>query len=120
MTCNNANVPDGLLILLYIAAAVLGALGGEAVFVAWLLVRRRVSLGWVSTLLIALTVGSLCVWLINTIAALRAGLVAGVMGGKGVCGIFWGLQQEVGIGVAVALALAMILVGRAWGRTARS
>src|SRR5258708_30337983 len=112
MTCNNANVPDGLLILLYAGVAVVAALGGEAVVVAWLLVRRRVSLGWLSALVAALAVGVFCVWLLTDIAALRAGLEAGTAGGKGVCFVFWGQQQVLGLCGVVAVALAAAIGAR--------
>jgi hypothetical protein len=124
MTCNNANVPDGLLILLYAGVAVVAALGGEAGVVAWLLVRRRVSLGWLSALVVALAVGVVCVWLLTDIAALRAGLEAGTAGGKIVCFVFWGQQQMLGLCGVVAVALAAALGARgvvaALGRTTRA
>lgn len=126
MTCNNANVPDGLLILLYASVAVVAALGGEAVVVAWLLVRRRVSLGWLSALVAALAVGVVCVGQITDIAALRAGLEAGTAGGKGVCNDFWNQQLYLKLCAVVAVALAAAIGARVWsvlaahGRTTRA
>src|SRR5260221_14217269 len=101
MTCNNANVPDGLLILLYAGVAVVAALGGEAVVVAWLLLRRRVSLGWLPALGAALAVGVFCVWLLTDIAALRAGLEAEADGGKS--GGLWVFGHAQGLGRCVAV-----------------
>jgi hypothetical protein len=126
MTCNNAHVPEGLLTFLYVGVAVVAALGEEAVAVAWLLVRRRVSLGWVAALVAALAVGALCVWLLTDIAALRAGLEAGTAGGKGVCMVFWSQQQMLELCGVVAVALAAALGARVWlvlaaqGRTNRA
>src|SRR5713226_6769643 len=62
MTCNNANVPAGLLLGLGVAIAVAAALTGEALVVAWLLARRRVALGWLVALAVALAVDALCMW----------------------------------------------------------
>src|SRR5260221_12516329 len=83
MTCNNVNVPAGLLLGLGVAIAVAAALTGEALVVAWLLARRRVALGWLVALAVALAVDALCMWQITDIGALRAGLGAGTAGGKG-------------------------------------
>src|SRR5258708_29002563 len=77
MTCNNANVPAGLLLGLGVAIAVAAALTGEALVVAWLLARRRVALGWLVALAVALAVDALCMWQITDIWALRAALEAG-------------------------------------------
>jgi hypothetical protein len=114
MTCNNAHVPEGLLTFLYVGIGVVAAFGGEAFVVAWLLVRRRVSLGWLSALVAALAVGVVCVWLITDIAALRAGLEAGIASGKGVCMVFWNQQQYLAVCAAIAVVLAATIGARVW------
>lgn len=114
MTCNNANVPDGLLIGLYVAVAVAAALSGEALVVAWLLVRRRVALGWLFALAVALAVDAFCVWQITDIWALRAGLEAGTASGIGVCMGFWDQQQYVAMCAGVAVVLATAIGARVW------
>jgi hypothetical protein len=58
MTCNNLHVPEGLVTGLYVAVAIAAALSGEALVVAWLLVRRRVALGWLFALALALVVAA--------------------------------------------------------------
>src|SRR5258707_5085780 len=83
--CNDANVPDGLLIGLYIAVALVTALSGEAILVVWLLVRRRVSLGWLFALAVALTVATFCMWVVTDILSLRAGLEAAAARRHGAC-----------------------------------
>src|SRR5258707_8856775 len=110
--CNDANVPDGLLIGLYIAVALVTALSGEAILVVWLLVRRRVSLGWLFALAVALTVATFCMWVVTDILSLRAGLEAGTAGGKGGCMGFWNQQLYLKLCAFVAFALAVALSAR--------
>src|SRR5258707_10798454 len=116
-TCNNANVPAGLLLGLGVAIAVAAALTGEALVVAWLLARRRVALGWLVALAVALAVDALCVWQITDIWALRAGLEAGTAGGKGVCQVFANQHLVLvvcAVGAIVLAAATGASVQRAW------
>lgn len=106
MTCNNANVPDGLFIGLWVAVAVAAVLTGEALVVAWLLVRRRVALGWLYALAVPLAVDAVCMWLITDIWALRAGLEVGA-GSIEVCAVFWFQQDVLRVCAAVAVVLAV-------------
>ncbi len=116
MTCNGANVLDGLLIGLYSAVAVAAALAGETFVVARLLMRGRVSRGWLIALAVALAGGVLCVWHIAAIWTLRAGVAAGTAGGKGVCMVFWGQQQALTLCAVTAVVLAAVIGARMrWG-----
>ena len=117
MTCNNANVPAGLLLGLGVAIAVAAALTGEALVVAWLLARRRVALGWLVALAVALAVDALCMWQITDIWALRAGLEAGTAGGKGACQVFANQHLVLvvcAVGAIVLAAATGASVQRAW------
>jgi hypothetical protein len=133
MTCNNANVPDGLLIGLEVALAVAIALWGEAFFFGWLVVHRRASVGWLAGLAIAAVVGVFSVWQITDIWGLRVALQApvvahpGIFSGsaeKGVCQVFWSQQLCITVCAIMAIVLAApIGLRAAWSsyhRTARA
>src|SRR5262249_36290482 len=62
VTCNNASVPDGLRIGLLVAVVIATLLAGEVLVLAWLLVRRRLGLGWLVALAMALAGAALSVW----------------------------------------------------------
>lgn len=114
MTCNNVNVSVGLLIGLAIAAVVVVALSVEALLVAWRLMHRRMSLGWLFVPVVALPADVLCLWLVTNIWALLAGVVAGTTGGKGVCMVFWGQQSVLMLCTAIAIVLAAAIGVRLW------
>jgi hypothetical protein len=114
MTCNGANVPDGLLICVCVGIVVAAALAGYVLGVVWLLMRRRAGYGWLFPLAVALAAGAVCVWQITNNLALWAALGAGPAGGKGVCTAFWSQQQVLALCAAVAIVLVAATGGRVW------